>query len=233
MNPSHAPIADYVKRYMLKHATAGDPVYGERRATARYWHTLSVYRNIDLILRGEAADSATRDICEIAALFHDVDSYSVEHAYHGYRGAETATKFLRKGGYEEPLIEQVAQAVRDHNYEFDDDRSPSEQVAEMIRTLPAYSLYVIDADILDKIGVSNLLAAVMPMGMSNKHAYEAARVLTTWPYERARFWTDLLTTHTGKTMGAQRFAFFQQAVEQLETEIVMTDPFDELVLIDV
>ncbi len=227
MNLNHAKIADYVRRYMLKHAAAGDPVYGERRATGRYWHTLSVYRNLNEILIGEKVDDATREICEIAALFHDVDTYSVEHAYHGERGAETATKFLQKEGYDEGLITQVAQAIRDHNYEFDDERPAAEQVAEITRTYSKVSLYVLDADILDKIGASNILAAVIPLGLNNKHAYEAARSLGTWPLERAQFWYDLLTTKTGRQMGAQRFGFFQQFIKQLEIEIAMTDPFAE------
>jgi hypothetical protein len=228
MNLSHAKIADYVRRYMLKHATAGDPVYGEQRATSRYWHTLSVYRNLNEILIGEKADDHTREICEIAALFHDVDSYSVEHAYHGERGAETATKYLRKeGGYDEALITAVAQAIRDHNYEFDDERSAAEQVAEITRSYSKASLYVLDADMLDKIGASNALAALMSMRLDKKHAYEAAKILGTWPLERAQFWYDLLTTKTGRQMGAQRFGFYQQLLKQLEIEIAMTDPFAE------
>jgi HD superfamily phosphodiesterase len=227
MNLTHAKIADYVRRYMLKHASAGDPVYGERRATARYWHTLSVYRNLNEILLGEKADDATREVCEIAALFHDVDSYTVEHAYHGERGAETATNYLRKDGYDDGLIAQVAQVIRDHNYDFDDERPAAEQVTDIARTYSKASLYVLDADVLDKIGATNILAAVMPMGLNNKHAYEAAQTLGTWPLERAQFWYDLLTTKTGRLMGAQRFGFFQQFIKQLEIEIAMSDPFAE------
>jgi hypothetical protein len=102
-------------------------------------------------------------------------------------------------------------------------------VADMLATLSGSSRMVIDADILDKIGVSNIMAALMPMGRADKQAYEAARELTEgWPLERARFWYDLLTTKTGRTLGAQRFGFYQQFLAQIKDEIVTADPFAQM-----
>jgi uncharacterized protein len=225
-NPNHAKIADYVKQYMLKHATAADPVHGKRRATARYWHSLSVYRNVDEILNGEGADDQIREICEIAALFHDVDHYCVEHAYHGDRGAETAGRFLTKEGYPKPIIEGVMVAVRDHNFDFSDDLPAREQVEAINGQLPLSSRYVLDADLLDKIGASNILSAVMPMGMNNKYPSEVALIVAEgWPLERAEFWRSLLTTRTGRAMGEQRLGFYRLFVGQLKREIVLADPF--------
>jgi len=225
-NTTYQPIADYVRAYLLRTAKSGDPRYGERRATARYWHTLNVLRNVELILDGEGSDATIRQICEIGALFHDVDSYTVAHSDHGIRGAETATRFLTKAGYAPEIVSAVGRAVRDHNYDFDDDRPAAEQVAEMMKTLPHASLIVLDADLLDKIGVSNIMAAMIQMGRTDKHAYEAAQELTEgWPLERAHFWHDLLTTKTGREMGRQRFAFYQSFLEQVKGEIVMRDPF--------
>jgi hypothetical protein len=225
LNTQHAAIANYVRGYLLKHATAGDTLHGARRATTRYYHTLSVYRNTMLILDGEDADDTTREICLIAALFHDVDTYSVEHCYHGDRGAETATKYLLKAGYAPSLITPIAQAIRDHNYDFDDDKPLHVQAAEVTRDLPLTSRIVLDADLIDKIGVSNILAAILPFGLNDKPAFEAARVLCTWPYERARFWHGLLTTRTGAAIGAQRLAYYEGFLEQVNTEMVLEDLF--------
>ncbi len=223
---NYQPIADYVRAYLLRTARSGDPNNGERRATARYWHTLNVYRNVELILRAEEADESTRQICEIAALFHDVDSYTVSHSDHGIRGAETAKRFLTKAGYPSPFAEAVARAVRDHNYDFDDDRPANEQVAQILKTLPTPSLIVLDADLLDKIGVSNIMAALIQMGRTDKYAYEAAQELTGgWPLERARFWRDMLCTTTGRELGRQRFSFYQQFLDEVNAEIVMHDLF--------
>lgn len=230
LNSTYQPIAEHVRTYLLRTATAGDPRNGERRATARYWHTLNVLHNIDLILSGEQADPSTRQICEIGALFHDVDSYTVRHADHAMRGAETATRYLTKAGYPAELVKSVAQVVRDHDYDWDDEQPAVEQVTAMLAKLSNPSRMVIDADILDKIGVSNIMAALMPMGRADKHAYEAARELTEgWPLERARFWYDLLTTKTGRSLGAQRFGFYQQFLAQIKDEIMTADPFAQAV----
>lgn len=229
LNSAYQPIADYVRTYLLHTATTGDPRNGERRATARYWHTLNVFHNLDLILIGEQADPATRQMCEIAALFHDVDSYTVRHADHAVRGAETATRYLTKAGYPAEFVKSVARIVRDHDHDWNDEQPAAEQVADMLATLSVSSRMVIDADILDKIGVSNIMAALMPMGRADKQAYEAARELTEgWPLERARFWYDLLTTKTGRTLGAQRFGFYQQFLAQIKDEIVTADPFAQV-----
>ena len=229
VNSSYQPIADYVRAYLLRTATAGDPRNGERRATARYWHTLNVVHNLDLILTGEQAGPATRQVCELGALFHDIDSYTVRHADHAVRGAETATRYLTKAGYPAELVKSVARVVRDHDHDWDDEQPAAEQVADMLVTLSDASRMVIDADILDKIGVSNIMAALMPMGRADKYAYEAAREMTEgWPLERARFWYDLLTTKTGRGLGAQRFGFYQQFLAQIKDEIVTVDLFAQV-----
>lgn len=231
---AYQPIADYLRAYLLRTAVAGDPLSGEARAIARYWHTLNVYHNLDLILDGENANATTRQICEIAALFHDIDSYTVRHADHAMRGAETASRFLTKAGYPAELVKAVAQIVREHDHDWDDEQPASEQVTDMLGTLSLPSRMVIDADLLDKIGVSNIMAALIPMGRADKHAYEAARELTNgWPLERARFWYDLLTTKTGRTLGAQRFGFYQQFLAQIKDELVTVDPFAQLTVVGV
>lgn len=230
VNPRYQPVADYVRAYLLRSAQTGDPRNGQRRATARYWHSLNVYNNVGQILTGENASSEERQIAEIAALFHDIDIYTVAHSDHARRGAETASRFLSKAGYPPELIAEIARAVRDHDHDFDDEQPAADQVTDMLATLPHTSLMVIDADLLDKIGVSNIMAALMPMGHIGKHVYEAARELTEgWPLERARFWHDLLTTRTGRAMGDERFSFYQRFRQQLEAEIVTTDPFAEIV----
>jgi hypothetical protein len=229
LNPSYQPIAEYIRAYLLRSAQTGDPRNGQRRATARYWHSLNVYSNVNQILTGENASAEERQIGEIAALFHDIDIYTVAHSDHAMRGAETASRFLIKAGYRRELVAEIARAIRDHDHDFDDEQPAADQVADMLANLPHTSLMVIDADLLDKIGVSNIMAALMPMGRTDKQANEAARELTNgWPLERARFWHDLLTTKTGRAMGDQRFTFYEQFLAQIENEIVMTDPFAEL-----
>jgi hypothetical protein len=83
-----------------------------------------------------------------------------------------------------------------------------------------------DADTLDKIGVSNILQAVLSMGAARRQLAESAKELTSgWPLQRAKLWKYLLTTRTGKALGEERFAFYETFLRQIETEIVMDDPF--------
>jgi len=223
--------AQYVRSYLLRTAQIGDPKRGEQRATARYWHTLNVYQTVGTILDSEGADERTCQICRLGALFHDIDVYTVSHSDHGIRGAETATRYLRKNDYAPDVIELVARAVHDHNYDFDDERSTAAQVNEMIQTMPRTSLMVLDADVLDKIGVSNIVTALIQVGRADKSAHEAALELTDgWPLERARAWRDFLTTETGRKLGDQRFDFYQQFLAQISTEMVIRDPFEATAL---
>ena len=86
-------IASYVRKYIIRTAERHGHQNAAFRANARWMHTLNVRQNVLLILEGEHASSEARDICEIAAFFHDVDHYTVQHEYHAMRGAETARLF--------------------------------------------------------------------------------------------------------------------------------------------
>jgi len=66
-------------------------------------------------------------------------------------------------------------------------------------------------------------------GSDKRQVAETARELTSgWPLQRAGCWKEMLSTPTGIAMGEQRFAFYQQFLQQVETEIVMVDPYPEV-----
>src|SRR5262249_7171391 len=161
-------------------------------------------------------------ICEIAAFFHDIDHYTVQHEYHAIRGAETATRYLTKEGFDAEFIRRVAHAVREHNRDLDDNLPIPEQIQQIIEALSFEARMVMDADTLDKIGVSNILQAITSMtGCDKRQVSDVSIELTSgWPLQRAKLWKDMLTTETGKAMGEQRFAFYQSFLNQVESEIV-------------
>jgi HD superfamily phosphodiesterase len=222
-------IAFFVRSYIIRTAQSYGHQNASYRASARWMHSLNVHQNAKHILNGEAASEETRDICEIAALFHDIDHYTVQQEYHAARGAETATRFLLKEGYPKEFVTRVAAAIREHDRDLDDDIPVDEQVQEIINELSLESRIVMDADTLDKIGVSNILQAVLGMGTAKRLVSESARELTSgWPLQRAKLWKEMLTTHTGRVLGEERFAFYEQFLQQLELEIVMSDPYPQL-----
>ncbi len=222
-------IGLYVRSYIIRTAQSFGHQNALYRANARWMHTLNVHQNVKLILEGESLSGESKDICEVAALFHDVDHYTVQQEYHAARGAETATRFLTKEEYPKEFVKRVAIAVREHDRDLDDNIPIEQQVQEIIDALSLEARIVMDADTLDKIGVSNILQAVLSMGNSKKLVSESAKELTSgWPLQRAKLWKDMLTTPTGRKLGEERFAFYEQFLKQLEIEVIMSDPYPTL-----
>jgi HD superfamily phosphodiesterase len=219
-------MVNYVRSYLVRTAQSFGHQNALFRATARWTHTLNVLQNLKVILDGERASPESREICEVAALFHDVDHYTVQLAYHAVRGAETATRFLTKDGYDPEFVRRVSETIRQHHRDLDDEIPVDEQIREIVETLPIEARYVMDADTLDKIGVSNILQAVLSMGTAKRQLAESAKELTSgWPLQRAKLWKQLLTTPTGRALGQERFKFYEEFLRQIEMEIVMDDPF--------
>ncbi len=219
-------MVNYVRNYLVRTAQSFGHQNALFRATARWTHTLNVLQNLNVILNGEQAAPESREVCEIAALFHDVDHYTVQVAYHAARGAETVMRYLAKEGYDPAFAKQVAETIRGHHRDLDDEIPVEEQVREIVETLTIETRMVMDADTLDKIGVSNILQAVLSMGAAKRQLGESAKELTSgWPLQRAKLWKQLLTTPTGKALGEERFSFYEAFLRQIESEIVMDDPF--------
>jgi HD superfamily phosphodiesterase len=222
-------IANYVRSYLIRTAQSMGHQNALYRATARWTHTLNVCQNLERILDGENASPDARDICMVAALFHDIDHYTVQLEYHAARGAETAKNFLAKYGFDPEFTHRVIEVIREHHRDLDDDVSIAEQVQHIVDTLSIEARMVFDADTLDKIGASNIMQAVLLMGTTKRQLAEAGKELTSgWPLQRARLWKESLTTATGKKLGEERLDFYERFLAQVEQEIVMDDPYPQL-----
>src|SRR5258707_820342 len=114
-------IADYVRSYLLHTAECSGQINGTYRATARWTHTLNVLHNVTQILDGEHAKEDSCDVCTVAAMFHDIDHYTVSLDYHAIRGAETTARYLTKEGFPLEFVARVAEAVREHDRDLDDE----------------------------------------------------------------------------------------------------------------
>jgi hypothetical protein len=224
-----ARIGQYVRSYLARTTMNYGHKNAEYRAVWRWMHTLNVLKNLDAILDGEKASDEARDICRVAALFHDVDHYTVELEYHALRGAETATAFLKREGYPAEYVERVAEAVRGHHHDLSDDEPIDQQVARIKAELSHEAHMVMDAETLDKIGANNVLQSIITMSaVKHPQIFEVTRELTSgWPLERARTWAQTLITATGKVMGAQRLEFYERSLRQLAEEVVTEDPFPQ------
>ncbi len=221
--------ADFVRGYLRRTAECDSPHNAAFRAENRWQHSLNVQKNIRALADGEGIPLDSRAVCDLAALFHDVDHYTVDYEYHGLRGAETATKFLTEEGYAPQFVERVAEAVRRHHYELEDDIPIAEQMRYIIANAGNEARLLMDAETLDKIGVSNILQSLLTLGRAgNRQVNDAARELVSgFPLERARLWYQTLVTPTGQRIGAQRLAFYEQVLAQIEAEIVTEEPYPQ------
>lgn len=222
-------IALFARSYILRSAENFGHRHAQQRASARWLHTLNVVQNVRQILDGENALEDVRDVCEVAAMMHDIDHYTVELAYHAERGAETAAKFLKKEGFAPEFISRVAAVIKGHHQEPDDDVPIDEQIEEIMATRNYEARIMMDADTLDKIGASNILLTVATMVQNGSRMAEIARELVSgWPLQRASLWKQMLTTFTGKRIGEARYTFYEQSVRQIASEIVFEDPYPPL-----
>jgi HD superfamily phosphodiesterase len=221
--------ADFVRSYLRRTASSKESHKAEFRAENRWQHSLNVQKNIRALADGEGIPSDSRAVCDLAALFHDVDHYTVDYEYHGLRGAETATHFLLSEGYPPPFVERVAEAIRRHHNEFEDDVPLEDQMRAVVTNASLEARLLMDAETLDKIGASNIIQSLLTLGrIGTKPINVAARELVAgFPLERAHEWYRTLITPTGRKLGAQRLAFYEQFLAQIESEIVIEDPYPE------
>jgi predicted metal-dependent HD superfamily phosphohydrolase len=216
----------YVRSYMLRSAENLGHRNAAHRASARWTHSLNVVKNVQMILEGECAADDVREVCEVAAMFHDIDHYTVQLEYHAQRGAETASRWLLKEGHDAALVKRIVTVIRQHHMDLDDDLPIEEQVAEVLNSRNYETRVVMDADTLDKIGISNVLQSVITLTLNGNRLGDIAKELTSgWPLQRASLWKQLLTTDTGKRLGAERYAFYEAMLKQIAGEIVINDPY--------
>ncbi|CAG0974047.1 hypothetical protein ARNL5_01923 [Anaerolineae bacterium] len=220
-------IAQYVRSYLARTVELYGKPHAEPRAQHRWMHTLNVLKNIRAILESENSPQDVRWVCEAAALFHDIDHYTVDLPYHGVKGAETATRYLKQEGFDPEFIKRVACAVHDHYQDWTDERPTDEQVREVLANCGPETLMLIDAETLDKIGVSNIMLMIRSLYQkSDKTTADISHELTAgWVLQRARSWYDTLLTSAGKKMGAQRLTFCENFMNQLVEEMVLEDPY--------
>lgn len=123
----------------------------------------------------------------------------------------------------------MAEAIRRHHNEFEDDVPLEEQMRAILAHASLEARLLMDAETLDKIGASNIVQSLLTLGKAaGMQVNTAARALVTgFPLERARLWYQTLVTPTGRRIGAQRLAFYEQVLAQIEAEIVTEDPYPE------
>ena len=186
-----------------------------RSAIHRWQHTLNVLHNAEQILVGENASDESSDIVRIAAIMHDISRFTCPGEIHARVSGEIAEKYLTEQGYPSEFVKRVAKAISEHGTGL--HSLPPDQRGEI---LSWEGKVLIEADNLDKLGVSAITDALLMMGKRDLVGSESLRELIDHPMQRAGFVKEYMWTETSKRMAEQRFAFFQKFVEQLADEVV-------------
>lgn len=182
--------------------------YPWHSAEYRFNHIRNVVSLSENIAEKEGANV---DITRVAALFHDIAKLEVDQDIHAEEGARIAREYLEtRSDYPPTFIDQVCQSITDHSYR------------GSIDDLPLETQCLIEADILDKIGVNGAVLMLLRMGYESRTHMDAVdmvdRVL-----ERGEEAQTRLRSQTAQDILHRRLKRVRWFKEWLELEIAGLD----------
>ena len=211
-------LCRFVRSYLEESAAKNHPDWVKefpRLAEQRWQHTLNVLRNAEKILTGERASEEQAEIVRAAVILHDVSMFVSEHEVHGEASAQIAESYLLESGFPAPFVGRVRRAVAEHGIDLG-PLPPEEQGA----LLSWEGKVVLEADILDKLGVSAVTNGLLYLVKRGRLPHEFRSGLVQGSaMERARIFKDYIWTETGRRLAESRFSFFMAYLDQLEEEV--------------
>ena len=173
----------------------------------RFEHTLRVLKWAHRIQKIEGGNL---EIITLAVLFHDSGwSDTIDHAL---VGAELAKKYLLEREIDPVLVDRVVSAVQMHNKRIE----PHED-------LPLENLILMDADLLDELGVTTLIWDAMATAMEDNPSYMRALEKDLEYYERAKGKMVQLKTESGMKFYSERMAMWGRCLSHLQYELGLSD----------
>ena len=169
----------------------------------RFRHTNRVLKWAKRIQEIEGGDI---DIITLAVIFHDT-GWDKERD-HALIGAELARKFLLSQGIEEKVVSKVESAIATHN-----------KRQSLQSDLPLENLIVMDADILDELGVTTLVWDAMATALGENPSFKKALEKSQQFFANAKGKTNLLQTKTGLKFYNERMDVWEQCLEQFRYEL--------------
>lgn len=175
----------------------------------RFDHTMRVLKWAHRIQKLEGGDLK---IITLAVLFHDTGwSNTFDHAL---VGAELAEKFLFANEVDPVLVDRVVSAVQTHNKRIEPHES-----------LPIENFIVMDADLLDELGITTLIWDAMATATEDNPGYVRALEKDLEYYERAKGKTTQLKTKAGMKFYNERMAIWNRCLSHLQYELGLSDEF--------
>ncbi len=175
----------------------------------RFDHTVRVLKWAHRIQKVEGGNL---EIITLAILFHDSGwSDTVDHAL---VGAELAEKYLLSKNVEPVIIDKITSAVQTHN-----------KRQEAQGNLPIENLIVMDADILDEIGVTTLVWDAMATATEDEPSYIRVIERDLEFYKRAKEKANYLKTETGMKFYNERIAVWDRCLSHFRYELGLSGEF--------
>ncbi len=154
----------------------------------------------------QEVEGGNLEIITLAVIFHDAGWD--DQRDHALVGAELVRKFLLDQGIEEKSVGRVESAVATHNKRLS-ARS----------NLPLENLIVMDADLLDELGVTTLVWDAMSTALEDNPSFRKALERNQQFFAKAKDKTPLLQTKTGRELYSERIEVWSQCLEQFRYEL--------------
>jgi uncharacterized protein len=174
----------------------------------RYEHTLRVLTWAERIQKVEGGDM---DVISLAVLFHD--SGWSETINHSLASADLAEKFLAEKQVAPRLVDRIVSAVMTHNMR----EIPKEE-------LPLENRIVMDADLLDELGVTTLVWDALAAAGEADPGYVKIFEKDQKYYSCAAKKGSQLKTETGMKLYQERLKIWGLLLENLAYELGLSDP---------
>jgi uncharacterized protein len=189
------------RRLIAEHGRKSQPF------RSRFDHTMRVLQWANRIHKAEGGDL---EIITLAVLFHDTGwSDTVDHAL---VGAELAERYLLDKKIDPGLVDRITSAVRTHN-----KRQGSKE------DLPIENLIVMDADLLDEVGVTTLVWDAMAAATEDKPSYNRVIEKDREYFEKAKERANQLKTKTGMKLYNERIAMWEKCLSHFRYELGLSD----------
>jgi len=175
----------------------------------RFEHTMRVLKWAHRIHQVEGGNL---EVITLAIFFHDSGwSDTIDHAL---VGAKLAEKYLLENVVDPILVDRVVSAVRTHN-----------KRTEPYEGLPLENLIVMDADLLDELGITTLVWDAMATATGENPSYVRALEKDLEYYERAKGKMVQFKTEAGRKFYNERMNIWNSCLSHLQYELGLSDEF--------
>lgn len=171
----------------------------------RFYHTLRVVGWVKRLCAHERCDER---LTTIAAIFHDSGYDQRLRDEHPTMGARICRNYMLSHGFAAEDTDFVCELVRQHSYK----KRPADGLSLELRVL-------MDADLLDELGVTIVLWDAMDEGARQQGGYYSVLERVRFAYNKLKLLLPTLKTPTGYAEYKHGLEVLHDAIERLEYEL--------------